>query len=302
VLWTVDNFNVPDPNASTSIQFANGTAATPSIRFAQATSSGLFSPAANVVAMSVSGLETMRWAAGNVGIGGAPTQKLDVFGTARIQGTTTITTGGLAITAGGATITAGGLTISAGGAAITGNSTVAGTFGVTGNTTVSGGTFASRGFADNATAAAWNIDSSGRLRNNGNTQPSFAAARTTNQTTAGTLIFDSVAFAGGHNSGAYSTTTGLFTAPSDGDYLICAACYIYNSAGTGVTNWTAELRINGAAAVSYTLSTDRLDQHPVVFNHIARLTSGQTVSVYSASLTASNYLIPNSTFSVRMLG
>jgi hypothetical protein len=95
VIWSVDNFNIPDPNASSSIQFAAGSAASPSVRFTGATTSGLYSPAANEVAMSISGVQAVLWSAGNMGIGGTPTQKLDVFGTARIQGTTTITTGGL---------------------------------------------------------------------------------------------------------------------------------------------------------------------------------------------------------------
>ena len=139
VIWSVDNFNVPDPTSSSSIQFANGSAASPSVRFAQATSSGLYSPAPNQVAMSISGVQAMLWAAGNVGIGGTPTTKLDVFGTTRLQGATTITTGGLTVTTGGVTvatggvaISTGGLTVSGGGAAVTGN------FSVDGNLTVSG--------------------------------------------------------------------------------------------------------------------------------------------------------------------
>lgn len=138
VVWTQDNFNVPDPTASVSTVFANGSAATPSVRFAQATSSGLFSPAANVVAMSINGAEMTRWSAGNFGIGGTPTQKLDVFGSARIQGTLTITTGGITVTAGGLTITAGGLTVAAGGFAVTGNSTLTGNLAITGDISATG--------------------------------------------------------------------------------------------------------------------------------------------------------------------
>jgi hypothetical protein len=304
VLWTVDNFNVPDPSASTSIQFANGTAATPSIRFAQATSSGLFSPAANVVAMSVSGLETMRWAAGNVGIGGTPTQKLDVFGTARIQGTTTITTGGLAITAGGATITAGGLTVAAGGAAITGNSTVGGTFGVTGNTTISGGTFASRGFTDNATAAAWNIDSSGRLRNNGNTQISFAARRiTSDQTTSGTLVFQDVSFAGGHNDGsAYNTSTGIFTVPAGagGSYDVFACGEAYNTGA--VADWTIDLRVNSSAIFTQSKRTDANVTDGWSFAATLKLSAGDTVNLNATPLSASLYIRTGAAFSIRQVG
>lgn len=44
VIWTVDNFNVADTSATISGVFANGSAATPSVRFSQAPSSGLFSP------------------------------------------------------------------------------------------------------------------------------------------------------------------------------------------------------------------------------------------------------------------
>ena len=304
VIWTVDNFNVPDPSASTSIQFANGTAATPSIRFAQATSSGLYSPAANQVAMSISGVQAMLWAAGNVGIGGTPTQKLDVFGTTRLQGTTTITTGGLTVTAGGATVTAGGLTVAAGGAAITGNSTVSGTFGVTGNTTISGGTFASRGFADNATAAAWNIDSAGRLRNNGSTQISFAARRiTTDQTTSGALIFQDVAFAGGHNDGsAYNVATGIFTVPAGqgGSYLVCASGEAYNTGA--VVDWTIDLRVNASAILTQVKRTDANVTDGWAFAVTLKLSAGDTVNLNATPLSASLYVRINSSFSIRQVG
>ena len=298
VIWTVDNFNVPDPTASTSIQFANGTAATPSIRFAQATSSGLYSPAANQVAMSVSGVQAMLWAAGNVGIGGTPTQKLDVFGTARIQGTTTISTGGLTVTAGGATITAGGLTIAAGGAAITGNSTVAG------NLAVSAGTFTSRGFVDNATAAAWNIDSGGRLKNNGSTQYGFAARRiTSTQTTAGAIVFQDTAFAGGFNrSSVYNTSTGVFTVPVGGAgiYLITANVVVNNTSG-GATDPGVSLNVNGGPVLKPPFSTSTGTGMTYAFTVVLSLADGNTVSVvYDASV--SGGVVVGSSFSAWQLG
>ncbi|MCU0949515.1 MAG: complement C1q domain-containing protein [Burkholderiaceae bacterium] len=297
VVWSQDNFNVPDPSAATSIVFANGAVSTPSVRFAQATSSGLFSPAANVVAMSVNGVETMRWASGNVGIGGVPTQRLDVFGTARVQGTLTVTTGGVTVTAGGVTVTAGGLTVSAGGAAITGNSTV------TGNLTVASGVFASRGFADNATAAAWNIDSAGRLRNNGSTQISFAARRiTSNQSTAGAVVFQDVSFAGGHNVGSgYDVGTGVFTVPTgqQGVYHFCANVVIDNTSG-GDANPGCYLRVNGSdIGANYAIRTGVGTAYP--FNVYLNLAAGDTVRVqYNASI-ASAVLI-GSTFSGRQVG
>jgi hypothetical protein len=283
VIWTVDSFNVPDPSASSSIQFANGTAATPSIRFAQATSSGLYSPSANQVAMSISGVQAMLWASGNVGIGGTPTQKLDVFGTARVQGTFTVTTGGIAVTAGGATITAGGLTVAAGGATITGNSSVAGNF------AVSSGTFTSRGFADNATAAHWNITSAGFLANNGNAQPGFAARRiTSSQTTAGNVVFQDTAFAGGWNSGMYDTGTGVATVPTGGGgkFIVLASCAVDNTSG-GTVNPGLALRVNGVDQLRCTFAYATGTGMTYAWVTCLSLAAGDTVTVrYDAAATS----------------
>lgn len=298
LIWTVDNFNVPDPNASLFGVFANGSAATPSVRFAQAISSGLFSPAANVVAMSQNGVELQRWTGGNGGFGGtAPLAKWHVFGTGRYDGNLTISTGGLTVTAGGATITAGGLTVSAGGAAITGNSSVAGNF------AVSAGTFASRGFADNATAAAWSINSAGYLTNNGTVQPGFAARRiTSTQTTAGNVVFQDTAFSGGWNSGMYDTGTGLATVPANGagKFLVTAVIAVNNTSG-GTTNPGCALRVNSVDTLRYDFSYSTGTGTVYTWNAVLSLSVGDTVSVrYDAAVTGG--VLVGSHFSMFKLG
>jgi len=297
VIWSVDNFNVPDPNASASIQFANGSAASPSVRFAAATSSGLYSPAANQVAMSISGVQAMLWAAGNVGIGGSPTTKLDVFGTTRLQGTTTVTTGGLTVTAGGLTVTAGGITAT-GTTSLTGATTNTGAF------TVTGGIFTSRGFVDNATAAAWNITSAGYLANNGNTQPGFAARRiTSSQTTAGNVIFNDTAFTGGFNVGTmYDTGTGVATVPAGGGgrYMVAAMCAVDNTSG-GTGNPGMALRVNGSDVLRATFAYSTGTGMTYVWNAVLSLAAGDTVTVrYDAALTSA--VLVGSHFSMFKVG
>jgi hypothetical protein len=220
---------------------------------------------------------------------------LHVFGTGRYDGTLTVTTGGITVTAGGATITAGGLTVAAGGAAITGNSSVAGNF------AVSAGTFTSRGFADNATAAAWNIDSAGRLQNNGNTQPGFFARRiTSSQTTAGNVVFQDTAFSGGWNSGVYDTGTGVATAPVAGKYFVSAVCVVDNTSG-GTANPGLALRVNGVDQLRPTFAYSSGTGMTYVWCGCLSLAANDTVTVrYDAAITSA--VLIGSHFSMWQVG
>lgn len=275
VIWTVDNFNVPDPTAATSTVFANGSAATPSVRFAQAVSSGLFSPAANAVAMSIGGAEVQRWTGGNVAIGGTvPLAKQHVFGTGRFDGALTVSTGGVTIAAGGYTVT--------------GNSSVAG------NLTVTAGLFTSRGFVDNATAAAWNIDASGRLLNNGTAQPAFAAYRASSQQNSGTtLIFNTEQFDQGSN---YNNATGIFTAPLAGVYVFSASAEFTNSTGGNVG---MQLRIVGNTA-GEVASQSALYATGTTFSVscsvVVRLAANETVQVTTNTALAALFVMTATTY------
>ena len=67
--------------SATSVTFDAGAVGTPSITTTGDTNTGIFFPAADTIAFSEGGVEAMRIdSSGNVGIGGAPTQKLDVYG------------------------------------------------------------------------------------------------------------------------------------------------------------------------------------------------------------------------------
>ena len=210
-VWTVDNIN---DNGAAGLTYlaANGTVAAPSFAFSNSTGMGFYRIADNVLGVATAGAEAVRIDdSQNVGIGVTPTATLDVDGTAKVRGALTVTTGGVAVT---------------------GNSTLTGTFAVTGATSVAGGTFTTRGFVDNATTAQWNIDSTGRLVNNGAKQPAFAAYRGTSQQTSGTtLIFNTEQFDNGPH---YDATTGIFTAPVAGVYTFSVSAQLINTTGGNV--------------------------------------------------------------------
>jgi hypothetical protein len=221
-----------------------------------------------------------------------------VFGTGRYDGNLTISSGGLTVTAGGATVTAGGLTVSADGATITGNSSVAG------NLAVSAGTFTSRGFADNATAAAWNITTAGYLANNGNTQPGFAARRiTSSQTTAGNVVFNDTGFTGGFNVGSmYDTGTGIATIPTGGvgRWIVLASVAVDNTSG-GAANPGLALRINGVDQLRCTFAYSTGTGMTYCWVAVLSLSNSDQVSVrYDAAITSA--VLVGSHFSMFKVG
>jgi hypothetical protein len=265
-VWTVDGINYNGASGLTYLA-ADGTVTAPSFSFSNSTGMGFYRISNNVLGVATAGALAVTFdASQNVGIGVTPTAKLDVNGASKFRGALTVTTGGL-------TITAGGLTISAGGASITGN------------TTVAGGTFASRGFADNATSAQWSITSAGYLKNDGAAQPAFAAYRGTSQQNSGTaLIFNTEQFDNGSN---YNNSTGVFTAPVAGVYSFSASVQLINATGA-LVNGQLMIQCSSAGNVAnssfeyangYTFS--------VSTSVVVKLAQGETVqAVLNTSLTS----------------
>lgn len=222
LIYTMPNSEDFAP-AFSSITFANGTQAAPSINFAQALQSGFYSYAPNAVAYSYNnGGSHYFSASGQVGIGIVPTAILDVNGASRFRAGVTIDSGGMLISSGG-------FSVLLGGANIIGNSTV------TGNLTVTGGTFQSRGILDSSTAGTtqWTLDAANRWVNTTNTQVSFNVFRSGTQQNAGTtLLFNTVQHQ--HGGTNYAVGTGIFTAPVAGKYSFSASCELINSTGSPV--------------------------------------------------------------------
>jgi hypothetical protein len=271
-IWSQDGINFSGLSAIAQ-SFADGSVAAPSISFANSLGTGFYRVGADILGVSTAGAQAMQInASQNVGIGIAPTAKLDVNGTALVRGNTTVQ-GGLTVSTGGIAVTAGGINVVAGGAAFAGN------------TSVTGGTFVSRGFADNATAAAWNIDASGRLLNNGTAQPSFAAFRATSQQTSGTtLIYNTEQFDRGGN---YNNGTGVFTAPVAGVYIFSASGQFINFTGASVG---FQMRITASSAGDL-VSTSTLMPNGTTYastiSVVVLLNAAETVQVtLNASLNA----------------
>jgi len=90
---TIATFNsttgtIPTLVATTLITTGTGTAAAPAIVPTGDSNTGIFFPAADTIAFSEGGTESMRIdSSGNVGIGISPSQKLDVNGVSAIRGT-----------------------------------------------------------------------------------------------------------------------------------------------------------------------------------------------------------------------
>lgn len=244
LIWTVDNINAAPGGGATGL-FGNGSVNSPSISFLNSTGMGFYRVANNVLGVATAGANAMAIdASQNVGIGTtSPSVKFDVVGGGKFSS-------GLTIAAGGITVSAGGMTIT-GTAAITGNTTITGTVGITGATTVTGamtvaaGNFTSRGFLDEATTAAWKIDSTGRLLNTAGTQPGFAATKSSGSVigSGGTLVCDTENFDVG---GCYNNATGRFTAPVAGKYLLTCTG---GAQTASYANGNVQIRVNGTSTI-----------------------------------------------------
>lgn len=281
-VWTVDGINYS--GASGQIYSAgDGSVGAPAYGFVNDPDCGWYRIGSDTIGVATAGAEAARIdGSQNVGIGVSPTTKLDVNGTAKFRGATTVTTGGL-------TVSAGGLTVSASGAAITGTTTIAG------NTTISGGNFATRGFSDSATAAAFKIDGDGVWTNVGTTQPAFAAYRATSQQTSGTtLIFNTEQFDTGSD---FNTSTGVFTAPVAGVYCFSASAEFTNSTGSTVSGqfYITSGALSNIANTSFSYATGVT--FAVSTSVVVKLAANDTVSVGLNTSLSSTFVLTATAYS-----
>jgi hypothetical protein len=89
---------------------------------------------------------------------------------------------------------------------------------------------------------SWNIDTSGRLLNNGNTQPAFRAKDAAGRSTSGTFqTYATEVYDHGSN---FNVTTGVFTAPVAGKYQVNYVVDSNVASGTG--QFSASVYVNGS--------------------------------------------------------
>jgi hypothetical protein len=156
-------------------------------------------------------------------------------------------------------------------------------------------------------SSQWSFNTD-RLVNGGNTQPSFRAYTTGNQTSGNTVVWNAVR----HNYGSHlNTSTGIFTAPVAGVYLFASQVLIANSTGstTGVYSYLQKGNSpTQASGYSKCLVTTG-ENVGLAVSQILELAVSETVKVIVADsagnpLSASLYLLGSelSQFSGRLLG
>lgn len=208
-----------------TINFADGSASTPSITNDGDTNTGMFFPAADTIAFSEGGVEAMRLdSAGNVGIGNS------------IPSTFNAAANRLVVGNGGQNQ---GLTIYS---SPTGYGGIHFAGGITGDEQFRGIIYYQQ---SNDSMQFW-TSATERMRINANglvttpSQPCFSATRNAGNLTGGTVVvFNTVAVnVGGH----YNASNGRFTAPVTGQYLFS----IYGMSNDSIETWVIIFK-NGSA-------------------------------------------------------
>jgi hypothetical protein len=237
-------------------------------------------------------------------IGAAAGRIVNITGTTTITGLGTVSAGiwRLATFAGSLTLTHNGTSlILPGGANITtaaGDTMLAESLG-SGNWVVHGYWRRSGQAVIASLGTNWSIDSSGRLLNNGNTQPFMLAIDAASRNTAGTFgTYTEVS----DTSSAFDASTGIFTVPVAGVYMITANGYI-NAGGAG-GGATVYVNVNSTEASGYSTSGAMLqdDLESISICLMRDLAASDTVKISVGSFSGTGTSVVINSFSMYLLG